>query len=498
MLLAAAGQDLGGQGLNVVDDHPDAPLAQYLALHTSPVLRQHATQWAIGSVQWQDPLLKHLATSHALFQRWQGKQSAKWTPERLKKERALALQYVRDHKDSAFGWVMLTLLQDRANQESNEAGKSDEAYFGELAKHWELFEKSGLDYAARYEQARCLSEAGQEAKARGVYLKLYADTLKEGLLPPLDGEFRSELLEGKGKESWTKLMQSTAEKLIADKKRPAVLALAWQCWQLSDEPQANELIGIALEGIKDDKERHGMMLAAVLFYRQTKQLPQADQLLTKLLEDPKQAERPELWRLASSIAGERKSTARSITCLEKALDLEFKDLPDILNLKTVRKDYGKLLDHYQSLAESLVALKMAPPDGFLAKVIKTADRWRALDPQSEQACHTTAAILRTLGQNDLGWDYLTTPIAMQPNEPSRWLGLAGNLKLSGETTLADLAYKAAYDAEPNNAQTLWDRAENLQQAGKTTQAQALYRQIAEGHWAPHYSGLVAQAKQRLK
>ena len=31
VLLAAAGQDLGGQGLNVVDDHPDSGLAQYLA-----------------------------------------------------------------------------------------------------------------------------------------------------------------------------------------------------------------------------------------------------------------------------------------------------------------------------------------------------------------------------------------------------------------------------------------------------------------------------------
>src|SRR5262249_806989 len=114
VLLAAVGQNLDAQNLNVLDDHPDAPLAQYLALHTSPTLRQHASQWAVGSVQWKDPLLKHLATTHALFQRWQSKQVEKWTADRTEKERDQALKYVRDNKDSAFGWVMLGLLQDKA------------------------------------------------------------------------------------------------------------------------------------------------------------------------------------------------------------------------------------------------------------------------------------------------------------------------------------------------------------------------------------------------
>jgi tetratricopeptide (TPR) repeat protein len=491
VLLAAAGQDLGGQNLNVVEDHPDAPLAQFLALHTSPTLRAHASQWAIGSVQWKDPLLKHLATTHALYQRWQSKQMEKWNADRLQKERDQALKYVRDNQESAFGWVMLTLLQ-------NKAGK-DKAFHAELAKHWELFQKwPVVAYAARYEQARALWQAGQDEQARELFLKLYGDTFKDGYLPPLDSDFRAVLLDGKAASGWSQLLQSTAKKLIADKKRPAVLALAWQCWQLDDTPQANQLVDLALGGIEDKKERDGMQLAGVLFYRETKQLPQADQMLSKLLADPELAQKPQLWRLAGKIAGQRNMTARSMECLEKALDLEYKNLPEIVNLQKVRQDYGQLLGHYESLADALVALQTPPPQGFMAKVIKTADRWRALDPNTEKASNTAAAILRTLGEKDLGWDYLTTPIAMRPNEPEPWLNLAGNLKLGGDPALAELAYKAAFEAEPGNAQTLWDRAENLQQSGKTVQAQALYRQIAEGKWGPMYSGLVAQAKLRLK
>src|SRR5262249_49751491 len=145
------------------------------------------------------------------------------------------------------------------------------------------------------------------------------------------------------------------------------------------------------------------------------------------------------------------------------LNLEFKDLPELVNVQQVREDYGKLLDHYKNMADAIVALKIEPPVGFLTKVVQTADRWRALDPKSASACNTAADILVALGQKDLGWDYLTTPVAMQPNESGPWAGLAQSLRKSGEITLADQAYHAAAQAEPTNAQLLWDRAQNLQE-----------------------------------
>src|SRR5262249_21381629 len=148
----------------------------------------------------------------------------------------------------------------------------------------------------------------------------------------------------------------------------------------------------------------------VLYYQQTKQLPQADQLLAKILAEPKQAEKPGLWRLASEIAAQRGQTAQSLAHLEKALDLEFKNLPDVINVKQVREDYGKLLDHYKNMADAVVALKVQPPANFLPRVIQAADRWRSLDPKTASACNTAADILMALGQKDLGWDYLTTPV----------------------------------------------------------------------------------------
>ncbi|HYT92315.1 MAG TPA: VIT domain-containing protein, partial [Gemmataceae bacterium] len=52
VLLAACGVNLDAQNADVLAEHLDAPVAQYLALHSSPVLRKHASQWAVASANW--------------------------------------------------------------------------------------------------------------------------------------------------------------------------------------------------------------------------------------------------------------------------------------------------------------------------------------------------------------------------------------------------------------------------------------------------------------
>ena len=57
-------------------------------------------------------------------------------------------------------------------------------------------------------------------------------------MPAIDGDFRKAVLSltKDGQDGWSALLRETASQLIAKKKRPAVLALAWQCWQIDDQP----------------------------------------------------------------------------------------------------------------------------------------------------------------------------------------------------------------------------------------------------------------------
>jgi cytochrome c-type biogenesis protein CcmH/NrfG len=92
---------------------------------------------------------------------------------------------------------------------------------------------------------------------------------------------------------------------------------------------------------------------------------------------------------------------------------------------------------------------------------------------------------------------LTTPLAMKPNEAGAWLDLARLLRENGDVTLADRAYALAFEAEPTNAQILWDRAQLLAQSNRGEEARKLYRQIADGQWQPRFRSVQEQAKRLL-
>jgi tetratricopeptide (TPR) repeat protein len=499
VLLAACGVNLDSGNVDVLEEHLHEPLAQYLALHSSPVLRKHASQWAVGSGQWGEGFLQHLAVTHALFQRWSNNKALGATEAKRREERDRALDYVRRNKGTAFGWGLLCLMKDRADED--EGNKKDvRDTHKALAEAWPLFrEMPALAYAAEYEHARSLWKAGQHTEGRQRFVDLYEQTSKAGGLPRIEADFRLALVgDGSEADLWGDLMRKTAAALVEGKHRPAVLALAAQCRQIGDESMGTSLLGSALDGIKDDKERQRMTLAAIDFLQETGQYAEADRLLRTLLTDAELAKRPDLWRLAGGLAGQRDQSARQFECLERALDAEYHSLPEVINLRSVREEYGRLLGHYQDLANALERLQVRPPADFTAKVVRTADRWRALDPEADGACELAGRILRTLGERELVWDYLTTPVARRPNESGPWVALADSLSRTGELDLAERAYTAASESEPTNAQILWDRAQNLRQSGKLTEAQKLYRQLAEGDWQPRFNWLRTQAKWQLE
>ncbi len=238
-----------------------------------------------------------------------------------------------------------------------------------MAAAYELFDQTpGLADHARYEQARCLAEAGEQAEARKRFLALYAEALAHGAIMTIDGDFRSTLL--KGTDDWTPLLRRTAGGLIKAKRRFAVLVLARQCWQLGDQALARHLFDLAMQGVSTKGAKDAsLQQSALAFLMETNQLAAADRLVSKLLEEPENAQLPGLWRTAAQLAAQREMPARQLECFEKVLELEFNHLPEVVNLNNVRQEYGSLLEQYESLAKALATLKMPVPAGFRDKVV---------------------------------------------------------------------------------------------------------------------------------
>jgi ferric-dicitrate binding protein FerR (iron transport regulator) len=504
-LLMACGVNVSAEPAfrKIAAEQSQNPLAGYLTLTTNRGYRilQHNWDLNLGDgVDDQESFLSRLASFRDIHLRWRNG-IAREGGERTRRARQdHALAFVRRNKSSVLGLAALTLLQDQAGD--------DKPFHRAIAETWKsLDDGSGLSYIPRYEHARGLLHGGRRAEARLLFRELYAKTLKEKVLPPIDADFRRALQsDGDDKDQWTELMRQTAESLADDSHGPAAVALAWQCRQLDDLPLADNLLKIALDPERG-KARNGesgelysleVTLTAINYLRNTGRYTRADLLLQPVLEDKRYASAAPLWRLGAELADQRGLNQESMKRLGRALDLEYQHLPEVINLQPIRKDYGKLLNHYQELANAAVALKVEPPADLVSRTIRAADRWRALDRDSDSPCDKAAAILKTLGQHDLAWEYLTTPLGQKPNESDLWLSLARTLSREGQLDLADRAYAAAFEAEPTNAQILWDRADNLRQTGKTEEARRLMRQIADTNWQPRFQSIRAQARWQLE
>ena len=485
----AADVNLGGSvkvRVDPVKDHPTSVLCAYVASQWE--LQRKGNNYDPPEISKPGAgFIGDLSAFRTLWNRWNSGKVNNSDEAQRKKERQRVLDYVRDSRSPVFAWSLLA-------QAMNYGG--DQEWYRSMAEAYGRFGKvSGLSYYARYEAARALRNSGNWQQAGKQYIELYRDTLKAGALPPIDNDFRSAFQNGDPNHQalWTQLMRETAGTLVEKKDYSSLLMLACQCFQVSDQPLAEEFLANVLAAAPKDR-RSGVSVAAFGALWRIGRYDRADLLLQPVLEDPEWAKSPYVWRLAWMAAQRQNKWGRAVRYLEKAMEIEYAALPDIVNLQAVREDYGQLMTAYHQLAQAMSALDAPAPRDLLVRVVKAADRWRMLDPEASGPCQSAARALGAMGEVELAWEYLTTPLGLKPNEAAPWLGMAQTLQQQGDLRLADRAYACAFQTEQTNAQILWDHAQLLQQMGQGEAARGLYRQIAQGHWQPRFEWLQAQAK----
>ncbi len=351
-----------------------------------------------------------------------------------------------------------------------------------------------LEYAARYELGLALLGSAEHEKGNAALLTLYEDTLKQGLIPPVDTSFVTAFLNGTA--NGPRARQTVAD-LVSKGYGLALVTLAEQCKQLQVPDVAEMILDTLASSTNKGADRIELTLALLNDRVERQKWEEADRLLGELLADPRQAKRSILWRVGYTIAVNRKQTARAIERLERALDLDYHQFFGVLHLEEVRREYQILAAHYARQAEAMAVLDQKASPEFLAKVMRTADRWRSLDPAGmEAACPVLIApLLRQAGERNLAWDYQTTPFAQATTDLNQWLQLATQLLQMDEIEQADRAYATVFALDPTNAQVLWNRATNLRnKEGMTPKVRELYGEIVEGPWQPQYQPLQAQAK----
>jgi tetratricopeptide (TPR) repeat protein len=482
-LLMANGIDVGlGSQHPVLAAHRRAPAALYLGT-LRPRKEWPEAGWGdLAPDAW--PLLHRLLALQALDLHPRDKQHS-----RAQVERALAA--IRQGPPDAVVWAMLVLLWERTDG----TRQTDRA----VVETFRRFEGiPGLRYAARYEHARGLLLSRKRPEAAKEFLDLYQATLARGALPPIDASFAVALSgDAHTPDAWAPLVRRTGARLVAERHRLAGVALAWQCREVGDSLLADRVLDRALGGMTDPSERLDVTLAAVTYLWRSDQPHRAGRLLDGLLAESKPGHRASLWRLAAAVASERRLPGRALACLERALDLESREFPKLIDLNAVRADYGRLLNGYLRLTDALAVTDQARPAELPERVVRAVDHWRTLDPDNPVICPLAARILYRLHAHELAWEYLNTPTAVFPPDADSWKEFAEALLRHEDFQLAELAYAQAERADPSDAGLVWARAQTLERAGRRDDALAVYRRLVEGHWAPVFRAVQEQARRRL-
>lgn len=481
VLLASGGFNLLDQQAfrDWVARRPDDPLIRFLALVSSRDYRFWQSRWPINQAKGVGPensFLGRLARFFDLTARW-SQQPWRYAARPIRDvDAAGGLEFIRNQSRSPLALAMLCQLTQHIGHGSR--------WQLDLARLWGAISDNGKAYEPSYEQARALHRAGRKDEARRLFLALYERTLEQASLPVIDGDFFAALVEpGRADDPWMTLLLKTSNRLIERKNRPEVVVLAYQARALGDQAAFDNLLTVAFQGIKEERDRLETYLAAVEVLRHYSQEAQAEKLVLELLAHKEHAQVPYLWRLASQLADHLGQQNAGLDRLEHALDLEYRDLPEVINLETWRRDYRRLLDHYISLAGQPAGRDKA--SALVQRTIRAADRWRAHDPEEGRvACDLAGQVLKRLGQEALTWEYLTSPLALQPESASKPADLAAQLNRTGDHVLADRAYAAAFRSQPTQGQLLWDRAMNLIQGGSREQGRQLLRQLvaSEEDW----------------
>lgn len=460
-------------------EHPDSPVARYVGWY----LASFCDSRSAGDVD-TGPLGVSLFADLAEF-RWL---QTLWSSGGFgglggtERQSAIdrAIEFVRSCSVPALAQAAAWIVMPHLTGDDNRRALAE----AQLA----MTEDPALGYVARYERARLLRQLDRKDEARQVFAALHEEALAAGELPRVDADFQRAF-----DKDWGAVMRAAAERLGRDGRLVDVVLLAWQCHQLGDAALADEILTSTAKWSGDDRSQLAS-LAGVLYLWHTGQHARASAWLEPLLEDEALGAQPAVLRLAARVAEQDGKLAVALRRQEAALDAEYRDLPEVIDLQAVRQDYGGLLAQYEQLAKAITTLQTEAPAAFAARVVRAADRWRSLDSDPTQACQAASRVLQLLGLEDLAWDYLTTPLAAKPNEAAPWLAMAGELQGRGDYELADRAYAQAFAAESTNAQVLWDRAQNLLQVGRQEEARGVLRQLANGEWQPRFAGVQERAR----
>lgn len=470
-----------------LESNPEEFLAHYLnALHETEDVDQDELG-PFGSER--DGFVRRLAMLHDLWIRWQQTATNELSQKDLARLETETAELVKQDRTLRFAAGAMTALVQYGGDEAV-------ARVGD-AVETTLRGSGPRAFWLRFLHAEATARSDQVARGRDLFRTLVGDMLDARTIPRIDPQTKKVFFAStEDREAWNGIVQRITAATLEHTVSPQSLAIAANLHDLGETESAERIFAAVTTSLSP--ETRGLeTLAAVSYLWRTQQRSRAEAMLDALLANDRYENSPVLWHLASRMAKAQGMSARAAECLDRALALQFDHQPKEIDLDGFRKDYGELLGLFCEAAEEASGSDAVLQNRLISRIVRSADRWRSVDPQSEEVCRLAGAALARCGAIDLAWDYLTSPLATEEQSSMDWPGLGATYHGQGQYELADRAYELACAADPSNAELLWNRARVLIEANRRAEARALLEKIATGSWKPEFIAIQKQAKKAV-
>lgn len=325
---------------------------------------------------------------------------------------------------------------------------------------------------------------GARSDAGDRWVALMEDIELAAAPPTIDASARGMVLaSARGQVGWQRALVAWRDRVLPAGDLAHVLAFA-RAALVGDPTELDAALDRALTLAGDDADQLTEVITLALFANRTDRLPSL--LATARARAP---QAPALLYLASQAAERRGEPAEAAALAAEAMRAEG-DAP--VALSALRGQYDRLL---RLLSAAARAATGAERDALVEQALAAGRDWRALDPESPARERALGELLISVGRDDDGWRYLSTPIDLAPREGPSFQVAAEALEHQGKLERALGLWRRAFAIDATNPTWLMRAAQVELALGRTADAQATIGRITGRTWHDRFWQVTSWARE---
>ena len=479
--------------------------------HLGKFLEQYAAVFASGSLDASLPVddgesvfLNRCSLAYLHYSKWATDRAAAAgrTDEDVERDLQDMLTFVRECRSLSLAYNLMMTAEaslKRNNRLTHRSARLLNDVSASLAAARDI---PSFCRTSRIGWLMMIADEASVRQAGDLFKEFLLNGIQTDQAPDLTAEVRDAFVKhyqtaaGQTCGPWADLIRAVVNSSEAKDHPVVLMEVARRCVRLKELGLGAEVYQLVVTG-RDLSAESQLNITVLEYAKEAENWELAEACIQRAFADARLQGVSSVWRDAATISHHLKRDDEWIQRLEKAYEIEFAELPAMVNLETFRQSYEALFNQLEERAGQVADAPPATKLELARTVQRAANRWRQIDDNDTSACHRAARILGKLGLASVAWDYWTAPLAEAPDQSSAWVIFANVMNGEHRFVVADQAWSTAFECEPTNPDILLQHAQFLRVTNQEQRARELLTKITSDNWQPRFEPTKAQAQTML-